>query len=200
MNPSDSSDPDWFIRNHQVYTGGMSWSDRVRYDLEVMSRFRFPRPEVDDPEVMEDELEEVWSHRRAFVEAKEEAIGNILTDAFLDDPDDDAGGELPDPLTEELRWVGDQMAWMEAYRDRLIVFARSLASDTVPARTIGKCTRLSHSTIVRMTTDAAVADIAKTVAPVAFDFLHRDGYDPRDDPEFYRRLKAALNSIAGADE
>ena len=165
-----------------------------------MSRFRFPNPEVYDGEVMDEELEEVWANRQAFVEAKEEAIGDTLTDVFLDDPDEDDGGDLPDPLTEELRWLGNQLEWMEAYRDRLIVFARSLASDTVPARTIGKCTRLSHSTIVRMTTDAAIAEVAKTVAPVAYDFLHRDGYDPRDDPEFYRRLRAALNTMAGADE
>ena len=179
----------------------MNWLTRTRYDLEVMSAFRFPMPAPvsEDDEVSEEERGDVWEARQAFVDERQQAIEDRVGDlAFLASDEDEWEGP-PDPVVMELRWVGDQLEWLEAYRDRLIVFARSFASDTVPVRTIGRCTRLSHSTVVRMITEDAVAEIGPFVSPVAHKYLEGD-FDPRDDPEFYRRLRAGLRSDPRADQ
>jgi hypothetical protein len=182
----------------------MDGRTRIRYDLEVMSAFRFPirTPVNDFDEVSDDEIDTVREARQEFVKDKLEDMDDWVTDLIHSRSDQDQEEEWvepPDPLEMELRWVGDQLASLEAYRDRLIVFARSFASDSVPVRTIGQHTRLSHSTVVRMITEEAIANIAGVVGPIAHRYLEGD-FDPRDDPEFYRRLRAAVSADPRADQ
>jgi len=168
---------------------------RALFDIDVMARLRFPMPE--DPDVVSDEeVEAVWENRRSFVEQYRELLEQRLDELMTDGYDIDAA---PDPLVEELGWVGDQLAWMQIYRDQLIVFARTFASEAIPARTIGDCTNMSHSTIVRMVNEDSVAAIAPEVSGAAYHALHAvDNH--RDDPEFYLRLKAALVSTEEGKE
>lgn len=145
----------------------------------------------EDPDlVMTEDLEAVWENRRALVEQYREQLESQLDELTTDGGDID---DAPDPLVEELGWVGDELARMQRYRDQLIVFARTFASETIAARTVGNCTNLSHSTIVRMINEDSVAAIAPEVSGAAYQALQTAG-NPRDDPEFYLRLKAALVS------
>jgi hypothetical protein len=161
-----------------------------------MSVFRFPvrTPANDLDEVSDDEIDAVWETRRRFVEETEQDLDDWFDNVVhARSNDEEWPPDPPNPLESELMWVGDQLARLEAYRDRLIVFARSFASDTVPVCTIGRHTGLSHSTVVRMITEEAIADIAPIVGRVAEKYLTKD-LDPRDDPDLYRRLRSAVNA------
>jgi Mg2+ and Co2+ transporter CorA len=165
-----------------------------------MSVFRFPvrSPANDIDEISDDEIDEVWETRRRFVEETEQELDDWFDNVVHARSDGEEWPDPPNPLESELMWVGDQLARLESYRDRLIVFARSFASDTVPVRTIGQHTGLSHSTVVRMITEEAIEDIAPIVGAVAEKYLTND-LDPRDDPDLYRRLRSAVNAGARAE-
>jgi hypothetical protein len=178
----------------------MGWYERLKYDVNVMARLRFPMPDRDEREVLDEEREEVYENRRAFVEHHLDEVENQIVEVVRrTQAGDGIVGSTPEPLVEELAWVGQQLSMLETYRDRLIVFARTLASETVPARTIGRSTSLSHSTIVRMVTPEAIADIASEASAAAYAALH-SGWEPRDDPEFYLRLNAALVSTPEGED
>lgn len=163
---------------------------RALYDIDVIARLRFPMP--DGPhQGMEDEIEAVWNDRQAFVEASREELERQLDELMSDD------GEIarePDPLFDELCRVSHLLASLQRYRDQLIVYARTFASETIPARTIGNIANMSHSTIVRMITEESVAAVAPEASAAAYDALDDAADRLRDDPEFYLRLKAALIS------
>lgn len=170
---------------------------RVKYDIAVMARLCFPMPEPDDTD-SDEEPESIWEYRRQFEEDTQLAYDEWVTTEYLEAKGSEPG-DLPDPLTNELGRVSVRLRALETYRDRLIVFARTLASEPVPARTLGRCTGLSHSTIVRMVTPEAIADVATEAAPAAAELLG-ENFDPRDDPELYLRLQFASRSSKGEDQ
>ena len=185
--------------HHLVYADNVKRATRTSYDIAVMARLRYPMPAPVDPDVDEAAREAVWEDRRQFAEEQEEEYENLLSNAYLTaEVGGDGPGRLPDLITSELAGVARQLQLLEEYRDRLIVFARSLASRPVPARTLGSATGVSHSTIVRMATAEAIADVAMEAGPAAADTLQ--DLDPRDDPEFYLRLQHAVSIARDGDQ
>ena len=176
-------------------------SERVRYDIAVMARLRFPLPSPASTtgiESSEAARDAAWEERTRFADAVERAYDERLANEYLEFDEDESPPALPNVLAEELTSVSRELHTLEEYRDRLIVFARTLASETVPARALAARTGLSHSTIVRMATQEAVADVGVEAGPVAANTLK--DLDARQDPELYRRLQHAARLAAEGGE
>jgi hypothetical protein len=171
------------ICTDMVYVGSMGDAKRVLYDIDVMARLKHPLPDTDDPSYHDIKLD-VDANRWQFANDAARDYSDAL-DRF--DPDDGYG--LPNPLLEELGSVSTEIAILEGYRDRLIVFARTLAAEPASARTVAACTGLSHSTIVRMVTEETIAAVAADVEPAIDAVL--TSLDIREDPQFYLRLQQA---------
>ena len=174
----------------------MSEVSKVRYDVEVMARLRYPMPDPagpdDDPETDDLVREDVWEDRRRYARELTEDYDQWVENSYLAaDAEGVVPAAPPGVLAMEISRVSDQLAALEAFRDRLLVYARSLAAQPVPARALAKRTGLSHSTIVRMTTAEAIADVATEAAPAAHNALA--DVDPRDDPQFFLRLQYAAH-------
>jgi hypothetical protein len=178
----------------------MNDSSRVQYDVTVMARLRYPMPNLarpdDDPEVdpdVDDAVRDsVWDDRQRYAKELTDDYDGWVESIYLSaDAEGEAPGPPPSVLAIELERVAIQLTTLETYRDRLLVYARSLASKPVTARALASRTGLSHSTIVRMTTSEAVADVATEAGPAAADVLA--DFDPRDDPQFYLRLQYAAH-------
>lgn len=100
--------------------------------------------------------------------------------------------ERPNMVTREIGKVSRQLADLERYRDQLIVVARGLASAPATARAVAQQTRLSHSTVVRMVTPEAIAEVSATVAPLVEQLLEE--MEPGEAPGFYLRLRSAAEA------
>jgi hypothetical protein len=162
---------------------------RVQYDAAVMARLRFPMPDSLQPDSDADEAarDAVWDDREQYAREAVEEYDNLVTNAYLAaEALGEATGSAPSVLASELEKVSARLRALEEYRDRLIVFARTLASEPVPARTLAARTGLSHSTILRMATPEAIADIAVEAGPAAAAAL--EDVDPREDPQLFVRL------------
>jgi hypothetical protein len=100
--------------------------------------------------------------------------------------------ERPNMVIRELGRVSRQLADLERYRDQLIVVARALASTPATARAVAQQTGLSHSTVVRMVTPEALAEVAAGVAPLVDQLLEE--MEPGEAPAFYLRLRSAAKA------
>ena len=173
----------------------MTDSRRVTYDAAVMARLRFPMPDPasDDDDIADAVRDDIWQQREQYARELTEGYNELVTSSYLAaDSDGSAPGPAPSVVATELGLVSARLKELEEYRDRLIVYARSLASTPVPARAVAASTEMSHSTIVRMATAEAIADIAVEASPAAADVLQ--DFDPREDPQFYLRLQYAANA------
>lgn len=169
----------------------MNDAKRMAYDIEVMARLRYPMPAAGPDDWGADETREaVWEDRRRYAEELAREYEDLVENEYLAaEANDWAPGPAPSLILTELASVSGQIEALEAYRERLLVFARTLASETHSARKLAECTGLSHSTIVRMATDEAIAEIVAEAGAVAADTL-RD-FDRRDDPQLFLRLQGA---------
>jgi hypothetical protein len=180
----------------------MKDAKRVDYDIEVMARLRYPMraaDHVDPPEAADLAREAIWVDRERYakdlVHDHEDRVEHeyLIAEALDDDP-----GPPPNVIMSELSNVSGQITDLEDYRERLLVFARTLASKPLSARKLAESTGLSHSTIVRMATAEAIAEIAAEAGAVAAGVLQ--DLDPQDDPQLYLRLQGASRMVTKQDD
>jgi hypothetical protein len=178
----------------------MNESKRTAYDIQVMARLRYPMPVRDEDEWGADEAEEAaWEARQRYAEELSREYEDMVENEYLAaEARDEIPGPPPNLIEAELASVSGQIEALEEYRERLLVFARTLSSDLLSARRLAQCTGLSHSTIVRMATDEAIAEVAAEASVVATETL-RD-VDRRDDPQLFLRLQGAARMTRESDQ
>lgn len=169
----------------------MNDAKRIDYDIQVMARLRYPMPVAEPDDWGADEAAEaIWRDRERYAEELAQEYEDLVENEYLAaEANDWAPGPAPSVILTELANVSGQIDALEAYRERLLVFARTLSSETFSARKLAECTGLSHSTVVRMATDEAIAAIVAEAGAIAADTL-RD-FDRRDDPQLFLRLQGA---------
>ena len=159
----------------------------VWFDIAVITRLRLPdEPDGPPPEVL---IEERNDYARDLADQYQ-----AMVEADYLEADDVAGlPERPNMVAFELAKVSRRLADLERYRDQLIVVARALASTPITARAVAQQTGLSHSTVVRMVTPKALADVSASVAPLAEQAL--DDIEPGEAPAFYLRLRSVAEAV-----
>lgn len=169
-----------------------------RYEAEVIGRLRYrPRPADDDPEIVQESaqaaaeaaLEYATDIAATHVDRVQEWIDTV------DHEDEGAVSEYPSLVLEELAYTASRIADMEAYRDRLLIFARLFAFDPRSSRQIAQVAGLSYSSVLRAATDEDTDDVQRIAASEAADFV-RQLHASRTNPQLMETY-ARLRAIAG---
>lgn len=176
-----------------VYGATMA-SIGAEYDMSVMARLRIPRSKPSSPE----EDETLGLEREQFVEALRDWYEQVVEGHYLEaEAAGERPGRPPSVVAQEVASISRQIEQLVTYRDQLLVFGRSLASEVVPARHLAARSGISHSTIVRMASDDAIEELAVVAGPVAALALEYLNF--QDDPELHARMRHVLQ-IAGDGE
>lgn len=169
-----------------------------RYEAETISRLRHPKSSVDPDNPDADQLVGEAAHEYASDLAAHH-VGRV--EGWIDTVELDDGGEptqeYPSLILAELAYTAREIAQMEEYRDRLLVFARLFAFDPKSSRQIAQVAGLSYSSVLRAATDEhteQVEQVARSEAAQLVRQLHATRTNPHV-METYARLRA----IAGPD-
>lgn len=186
------------------------WCVRVRhmvdeYSARVMAILRYPMPDEDDAAVdgvsYEEAVYATNTARQEYIEQllhqqelEEEAWQHRMNGVDLEEWEDQLP-DYPDLVLDELRSVADQIAELERYRDRLLIFARLFAVQPHAARSLANVVGLSYSTILRNADEQDVAYVQAEAQRQAASLLSNGegrpaGISNPSELEAYQRLRA----------